>query len=152
MANCSIPNSNPVSGRISTKSSRQSRRRNNPAAAFHALRLTGVGALKLCRSFNSQRSTLNAQRSIQKVGRWTFSFFRRVKGAWWPSRSSKPSSSRKCRGRFDSYPLRQIFSRHPERSAAKSKDPVAISKSESSGFLDFARNDKLMEGGEPHVA
>jgi hypothetical protein len=29
---------------------------------------------------------------------------------------------------------------------------VVISKSESSGFLDFARNDKLIEGGEPHVA
>jgi hypothetical protein len=25
-------------------------------------------------------------------------------------------------------------------------------KSNSSGFLDFARNDKLIEGGEPHVA
>src|SRR5262249_24358910 len=35
---------------------------------------------------------------------------RRVKGAWWPSRSSKPLSSRLAgRGRFDSYPLRQLF-------------------------------------------
>src|SRR5205823_4692437 len=33
---------------------------------------------------------------------------RRVKGAWWPSRSSKPLSVRQPpdRGRFDSYPLR----------------------------------------------
>src|SRR5205823_3889525 len=120
--------------------------------------LTGVFGLvkadppRALRFFNVQRSTLNAQRSIQTVGRWTFFSSGRVKGAWWPSRSSKPSSPRKWRGRFDSYPLRQIFSRHPERSAAKSKDPVAISKSESSGFLDFARNDKLIEGGEPHVA
>ena len=167
MANCSIPNSSPVSGRISTKSSRRSRRRNNPAAAFHALRVRGGSRSNLFRRFNAQRSTSNAQRSIQKfwrwaldclpakafgVGRWEFSEIRRVKGAWWPSRSSKPSSPRKCRGRFDSYPLRQIYSRHPERSAAKSKDPVALSKSESSGFLDFARNDKIIEGGEPHVA
>ena len=159
MANCSIPNSSPVSGRISTKSSRRSKRRNNSATAFHARRRKGASNSNLFWGFNSQPSTPNAQRSIQKVGRWTLevgrwelSFSRRVKGAWWPSRSSKPSSSRKCRGRFDSYPLRQIFSRHPERSAAKSKDPVVISKSESSGFLDFARNDKLMEGGEPHVA
>jgi hypothetical protein len=33
-----------------------------------------------------------------------------VKGAWWPSRSSKPSSPRKWRGRFDSYPLRLSIS------------------------------------------
>src|SRR4029077_9823523 len=38
----------------------------------------------------------------------TFSFsVRRVTGAWWPSRSSKPLSVRKSRGRFDSCPLRQ---------------------------------------------
>jgi hypothetical protein len=66
------------------------------------------------RFFNAQRSTFNAQRSIQTVGRWmldvgrwTFASFRRVKGAWWPSRSSKPLSVRKSRGRFDSCPLRQ---------------------------------------------
>ena len=135
MANCSIPNSNLVSGRISTKSSRRSRRRNNPVASFHAPRLTGRSCPNLSRRFNAQRSTPNTQRSIQKVGRWTacsrrlselnvglssspcvagsaqqgsaFSSIRRVKGAWWPSRSSKPSSPRKWRGRFDSYPLRQ---------------------------------------------
>src|SRR5437588_1929263 len=30
---------------------------------------------------------------------------------------------------------------HPERSAAESKDPVAISSGRITGFLDFARND-----------
>ena len=36
---------------------------------------------------------------------------RRVMGAWWPSRSSKPLSVRFTgRGKFDSYPLRQFFS------------------------------------------
>jgi hypothetical protein len=29
---------------------------------------------------------------------------------------------------------------------------VAISTADSSGFLDFARNDKLIEGGERYVA
>src|SRR5207248_4659801 len=43
--------------------------------------------------------------------RWAFFFCRRVKGAWWPSRSSKPLSVRQLpdRGRFDSYPLRPPF-------------------------------------------
>ena len=67
------------------------------------------------RLFNAQRSTLNAQRSIQTVrrwaldvGRWAFSSFRRVRGAWWPSRSSKPLLIPHTRDqdRFDSYPLR----------------------------------------------
>ena len=36
---------------------------------------------------------------------------RRVMGAWWPSRSSKPLSARFTgRGKFDSYPLRHFFS------------------------------------------
>jgi hypothetical protein len=47
---------------------------------------------------------------ISLLGRWVFAFFVfwRVKGAWWPSRSSKPLSVRYSpgRGRFDSYPLR----------------------------------------------
>jgi hypothetical protein len=157
MANCSIPSLNPAIGRISTRSLGRSKRGSRTAARYQPLNSTKAIAPWSLGSFNVQRSTLNAQRSIQRVegcmldvGRWTFSVSRRVKGAWWPSRSSKPSSSRLAGGgRFDSYPLRQIFSRHPERSAAKLKDPVAISKSASSGFLDFARNDKLIEGGEP---
>jgi hypothetical protein len=73
------------------------------------------------RLFNTQRSTLNAQRSIQTVecwalgvGRWTFSLFWRVKGAWWPSRSSKPLLIRQLsdQGRFDSYPLRISYTWH----------------------------------------
>ena len=114
IANSSIPNSTPATGRISTTSSRRSRKQNSVAAL-----LTGVFGLvkadppRALRFFSVQRSTLNAQHSIQKVGPWTLdversTFFssRRVKGAWWPSRSSKPSSPRKWRGRFDSYPLR----------------------------------------------
>jgi hypothetical protein len=117
MANCSIPNSSPVSGRISTTSLRLSRKRNSASTAFFAaLRLTKVIEAQTLSLFNAQRSTPNAQRSIQTVrdwmlgvGCWAFSSLGRVKGAWWPSRSSKPSSPRKWRGRFDSYPLRQII-------------------------------------------
>jgi hypothetical protein len=117
MANCSIPNSIPANGRISTTSSRRSKRRNSVAtSSFIALGRANAIQSWGSRFFNAQRSTLNAQRSIQTVeswmldvGRWRFSFSRRVKGAWWPSRSSKPSSSRKWRGRFDSYPLRHSF-------------------------------------------
>ncbi len=107
MANSSTPNSTPATGRTSTTSSRRSKKQNSVAAL-----LTGVFGLvkadppRALRFFNVQRSTLNAQRSIQTVGRWTFFSSGRVKGAWWPSRSSKPSSPRKWRGRFDSYPLR----------------------------------------------
>ena len=155
MANCSIPNSSLANGRISTRSLRQSRRRNNPAAGFDALRLTGIAGFNLSRLSNAQRSIHKVRLSMLDIGSWKFSFSRRVKGAWWSSRSSKLSSPRKWRDRFDSYPLRQIFSCHPEqipRTRENSKDPVAISKAESSGFLDFARNDKLIKGGEPDVA
>ena len=84
------------------------------AAKSNTVRLTGADFL--ITAFNAQRSTLNAQGSIQNVQHWVldvrrsaFSFSRRVKGAWWPSRSSKPSLPRKWRGRFDSYPLRHFF-------------------------------------------
>ena len=124
MANCSILNSKPATGRISTSSSRRSRNSNSTTALDEALSLTAVTELWIRKVFNAQRSTFNAQRSIQTVGRWTldacsrfigvgrstFSFYGRVKGAWWPSRSSKPSSPRKWRGRFDSYPLRHLIS------------------------------------------
>jgi len=117
MANCSIPNSTPATGRISTLSSKRSKRESSGVPQRAAFRLTRIAWPWERRSFNVQRSTLNAQRSIQiveswklDVGGWTFSCSRRVKGAWWPSRSSKPSSPRKWRGRFDSYPLRLDFS------------------------------------------
>ena len=118
MASSSIPNSNPGIGRTSTPWLARSRKQNNPFDSFSAaLRLTSEVQSSIPRHFNAQRSTRNAQRAIQKirrwaldVGYWTFSFvFRRVKGAWWPSRSSKPSSVGNVRGRFDSYPLRQFI-------------------------------------------
>ena len=149
MANCSIPSWTPAIGRISTPLSRRSRKQNNASTAFFAaLSLTKAIETQTLSLFNARRPTLNPQCSIQTVGRWMlgverWAFFSwRVKGAWWSSRSSKPLSvpHTRGRGRFDSYPLRQVSV--VILSGAKSKDPVAVSKPNSSGFLDFARNDK----------
>ena len=142
MENCSIPNSNPANGPISTPWSAQLRKSNSASEGFFgALSLKIAVESWTLRLFNAQHSTLNTQHSIQTVGRWTlnarrgrarpgrrrvgcsprrsssaaeagsaFSFsLRRVKGAWWPSRSSKPLSVRKSRGRFDSCPLRLLI-------------------------------------------
>jgi hypothetical protein len=123
MANCSIPNSTPAIGRTSTPLSRRSRKRNSASASFFATLGLTIRPRTL-RFFNAQlrkhsrarRPTPNVPRSIQTVGRWTLSVERwasspwRVKGAWWSPRSSKPLSvpHTRDRGRFDSYPLRQI--------------------------------------------
>jgi hypothetical protein len=108
MANCSIPNSSPANGRTLTRSSRLSKKLNKRASFQFPL-------VTRCASHFEKRRHAAALRA-QKIRRWmfdvgcsAFSSSRRVKGAWWPSRSSKPSSSRKWRGRFDSYPLRQII-------------------------------------------
>ncbi len=149
MASCSTPNSSLASGRTSTRSLRRSKRQNSQRASVLIIRRSAF-SLEKRRQTASFQSTFRAQeirRWMLDVGHWEFSVIRRVKGAWWPSRSSKPSSSRKCRGRFDSYPLRQIFSRHAERNPTKSKDPAARSTADSPGLLDLARNDKIMEGG-----
>ena len=116
------------------------------SSRFFVRRVTGAwwssSTVESCtlRLFNAQRSTLNTQRSIQTVGcwmldigrsprrspstaeaGWTFPSSRRVTGAWWPSRSSKPLSVRKSRGRFDSCPLRQFFFCSGRRSGGKSE-------------------------------
>jgi hypothetical protein len=149
MGNCSIPSSNPVTGRISTPSSNRSKQLNSSVPkvwSFTSLVLLRRSAFSVKCQCGSDRSTFdlpfalapvnggassgepvadgvagappsipaNVQRSIRSVGRWTlnvvrwalFLSSRRVKGAWWPSRSSKPSSVSNGRGRFDSYPLR----------------------------------------------
>ena len=62
----------------------------------------------------SSCSKFEVQRSMFEVrGLSFFSFVpRRVMGAWWPSRSSKPLSARSTgRGMFDSYPLRHFHLR-----------------------------------------
>ncbi len=145
MANCSIPNSSPASGRISTRSSRRSRKQNSqPRASVSVIRrfafsfqerrqvrhveseLWRTGALQSALRARKIRSAIRnpqPRRGIAEAegkaatgsgerARAASEFqsaIRRVKGAWWPSRSSKPSLPRKWRGRFDSYPLRQII-------------------------------------------
>jgi hypothetical protein len=135
MANCSIPNSSPASGRISTRSLRRSRRQNSQPITCTSVNrgwwldvrkrrqvrlvesvLWRTAALQSAlRAPKIRRRTLNSlprfsfygvERLLAIYRSWEFSAIRRVKGAWWPSRSSKPSSLRKWRGRFDSYPLR----------------------------------------------
>jgi hypothetical protein len=158
MANCSIPNSTPATGRTSTRSLRRSKRESSGVPQRAAFRLTRIAWPWERRSFNAQRSRPNAQRSIQIVGRWkldvgswTFSCSGRVKGAWWPSRSSKPSSPRKWRGRFDSYPLRLDFS------TLNAQRPTLNAQFRQLGIgrwtLSVGRFLLLnSKGGEPHVA
>ena len=106
MANCSIPNSNLANDRISTRSLTRSKKRNNRRAAS-ILVISPYGYVQKRHQGVALQSGL--LRWTFDVGRWVLCASRRVKGAWWPSRSSKPSSSRKWRGRFDSYPLRPSF-------------------------------------------
>jgi hypothetical protein len=152
MANCFIPSSTPAIGRTSTRSSRRLRRRNNaPISFLAAFRPPNPTSCWRLRFFNAQRSIHSVGRSMLGVGRWAFYCLRRVKGAWWPSRSSKPSSSRKWRGRFDSYPLRRNYStlsaQRPILNAHFRQLDVGRWMLSVGRFLLL--NSK---GGEPHVA
>jgi hypothetical protein len=176
MANCSIPNSSPQSGRISRKSSRQLRKQNSqPRAAVSVIRRlesriqrrhgVGLGESVLWRTAALQ-TALRAQTIQSTIGNLQprrgiaetegkaatgsgeraraagefQSAIRRVKGAWWPSRSSKPSSSRSAgRGRFDSYPLRLFI--FDFRSSTLPEAPLCRSNCKS----------LILKGGEPHV-
>ena len=119
MANCSIPSWSPAIGRISTRSLRRSRRQNSQPIACTSVNRGWWLDVRKRRQVRHGESVLWRTAALQSafrarkirrwtldVERWEFSAIRRVKGAWWPSRSSKPSSPRKWRGRFDSYPLR----------------------------------------------
>jgi hypothetical protein len=160
MANCSIPNSSPASGRISTRSLRRLRKQNSePLACTSANRGWWLDVRKR-RQVRHVESVLWRTAALQSVlrarkirrwaldvGRWEFSAIRRVKGAWWPSRSSKPSSPRKWRGRFDSYPLREFFLVILSGAKRSRRIPLPYLKLLSPGFLDFARNDEIAERG-----
>src|SRR5206468_4412321 len=111
MANCSIPSSTPATGRILTISSRRSKKLSKRARFDLSL------ARRCALRFQKRRRAAAVQSALRarKILRWildvlpsTFSSSGRVKGAWWPSRSSKPSPPREWRGRFDSYPLRHF--------------------------------------------
>jgi hypothetical protein len=149
MANCSIPNSSPQSGRISRKSSRQLRKQNSqPRAAVSVIRRLESRIQKRHRVRHGEsvlwrtaalQNSLRAQKIQSTIGNRRSAIWR-VKGAWWPSRSSKPPSSRSAgRGRFDSYPLRRFIF---DFSIADCRLPVVTA-------LRSAQ--QLHEGGEPYV-
>ncbi len=109
MANFSIPSSTRATGPTSTISSRRSKKLSKQARFDLSL------AQRCALRFQKRHQAAALQSAVRArkiprwtldVGHWTFFSSRRVKGAWWPSRSSKPSSPCKWRGRFDSYPLR----------------------------------------------
>jgi hypothetical protein len=154
MTNCSIPNSSPASGRISMRSLRRSRKQNSqPRASVSVIRgsafsLQGQRQVRhvesiLWRTAPFQSALLG--RKIQSLIHNRQSAIRRVKGAWWSSRSSKPSSPRKWRGRFDSYPLRVFFLVILSGAKRSRRIPLRYLKLISPGFLDFARNDEIAE-------
>ena len=122
MENSFIPNSTPAIGRTSTPSSRLLRKLPDQ---FYYRRIVDLSAIRNQCQSGSDQSTI-----------W------RVKGAWWPSRSSKPLSIRQPpdRGRFDSYPLRLI-----------SAILVAVSLCETRA-LPTGRRLQQLKGGEPDVA
>jgi hypothetical protein len=108
-----------------------------------------------------EQSTANDERREQNPRsheHWmfAFSFAGRVKGAWWPSRSSKPPLPRKRRGRFDSYPLRIPTLVVPSQSRRRGRSrwiSWRYLKGRSSGFLDLARNEQNQEEVETcHVS
>ena len=115
MASSFIPSSKPANGRTSIRSLRRSNRSSNrcflcTADSVFRVRCSMFG---VC-CWNTRLGNAQSSTSTVRVGRWTLGverwaldyFLWRVKGAWWPSRSSKPSLVGNGRGRFDSYPLR----------------------------------------------
>ena len=106
MANSYIPNLTPAIGRTSTQSSRRLKRLSNRSRdSFPAsVRRSALDTQRWTSSFLSAICNQCQSASDQSA-------IRRVKGAWWPSRSSKPLSilHMQDRGRFDSYPLRQFI-------------------------------------------
>ena len=151
MANSSIPNSNQVSGPILTRSLRRSKRPNSRHTSVFVIRRSASSLEKRRRG-----AVLQSARRGRKIrhwklgpGYWAFSSSRRVKGAWWPSRSSKPSSPCKWRGRFDSYPLRHLifdFSIATCDFGSSHCRPIDFNRKSQ------CQNRKWARGGEPHVA
>ena len=111
MENCSIPNSNPATGRTSTPSSPQLKKLSKRPAylSSDSVRRWMLATTEPVHGEGGLDVGHLPRRNRAKAGSM-FSSPRRVKGAWWPSRSSKPLlvPRTRDRGRFDSYPLRQF--------------------------------------------
>ena len=133
---------NPCSGGPPHSKARVARKMPAPIRCF-AVSAFHSGAAALLSAFRAQR----VRRWGFDVRRSTFSFSGRVKGAWWSSRSSKPSSSRLAgRGRFDSYPLR-LF-RFDER-GLKFELAFGVTISHQTSTL---KHQTFRKGGDLHVA
>ena len=141
MENCSIPSSSPAIGPISMPWSRRSKSSNKPATSS-VVRCWALATTEPVPSEGGSDARHGGARPRRRrVGRsprrspsaaeagWTFPFSRRVKGAWWPSRSSKPLSVRKSRGRFDSCPLRESSTIEAAVSAASSRRRACLYRS-----------------------
>ncbi len=155
MAGYSIPSSTPVNGRISTPSWRRSKKSSNHTSpALYTLQ-SPTSLQKQSPVFLRQRSI--CARKIQSAVCDGKSPSRRVKGAWWPSRSSKPLSAphNRSRDRFDSYPLRisnRGCTRCPprqrpgKRQTGKTLIPACLFAIESCPLP------RRLKGGDPDVA
>ncbi len=159
MANRSTPNSKPANGRTSTKSLGKSKRP-KPEDCLGKQAVTQPKARPGFQSRNGEEPRLVPLISFSCFPAFLrdFRFSRRVKGAWWPSRSSKSPSTRKSRGRFDSYPFRPLLGGISEESRKAGK---ALNWSiqlhlttESPPFLRscFPQRFLFAKGGDPHVA
>src|SRR4051812_19686318 len=147
MAKRSTPSSRPVNGRTSTKSLGRSKRpkpdefgnqdsRNDPGFRIVTepkarLRIQSQAGFRI-HSLLYWFSGLQIPSCFPALV-VPFCPSRRVNGAWWPARSSKPLSipQARDRGRFDSYPLRQVifdfgFSILDRRWIAKLESKLAI--------------------------
>ena len=146
MGRKSIPNWRRVSSRTTTQFSKRSKRNcdgvGSGCGGFEWLQRIAEETSNLeLRTSNLERSRrqcltspgFSVQRSMFDVRRSTFCPYplRRVKGAWWPSRSSKPLSARSTgRGMFDSYPLRQFHLRFTMDDLRVVTDPLVSRKSQ----------------------
>jgi hypothetical protein len=111
MAKRSTPNSIPANGRTSTLSLARSRKQKaEDLSGKQESRKANTKDPQTACEPRSNRGPENhpafSSLSCFPAFLRDFSSSRRVKGAWWPSRSSKSPLVFTDRGRFDSYPLR----------------------------------------------
>jgi len=146
MAKRSTPNSAPANGPTSTPSLARSRRQKpedlsgKQASRNKNERRTSISSRDFVSSCEFLARAFLITPSCFPAFLRNFSFSRRVKGAWWPSRSSKSPSVPNDRGRFDSYPLRLHISqesRKPRNSAKprQENNPIFSSLSCVPAFL-----------------
>ena len=150
MASKSIPSCSRGNSPIPTPSSRPCGRDGDAPSARLLPALSESTSNIQHRTTNAEQTpAVSFRRSVFDVGCSVFPVrpTRRVMGAWWPSRSSKPLSARLAgRGVFDSLPLRQDDLRFEISDLRIRRTPVGYSR--KSAIV----NRKSPKGGEPLVA